>query len=67
MPKQLGGQNGGMMPGIVSAVETALVPLGLYLGQKAMQSRVGRSSKRQPRNRLFRSSRRRSSRNKDRK
>jgi hypothetical protein len=32
-------QRGGMMPGVMTAVETALVPLGLYLGQKALQSR----------------------------
>jgi len=32
-------QKGGMVPGLVTAVETALVPLGLYLGQKALQSR----------------------------
>ena len=32
-------QKGGMIPGLLSAVETALVPLGLYLGQKALQSR----------------------------
>lgn len=32
-------QNGGMIPGLMTAVETALVPLGLYLGQKALQSR----------------------------
>jgi hypothetical protein len=32
-------QTGGMVPGLLSAVETALVPLGLYLGQKALQSR----------------------------
>ena len=32
-------QKGGMVPGLLSAVETALVPLGLYLGQKALQSR----------------------------
>ena len=57
-------QNGGMIPGVMAAVETALVPLGLYLGQKALQSRSGRfSSKRQSRNRFFRSSRRRGSRN----
>lgn len=35
-------QRGGMMPGVMSAVETALVPLGLYLGQKALQSRSGK-------------------------
>jgi hypothetical protein len=28
-----------MVPGLMTAVETALVPLGLYLGQKALQSR----------------------------
>lgn len=32
-------QKGGMVPGLMTAVETALVPLGLYLGQKALQSR----------------------------
>jgi len=32
-------QTGGMVPGLMTAVETALVPLGLYLGQKALQSR----------------------------
>ena len=32
-------QKGGMIPGLLTAVETALVPLGLYLGQKALQSR----------------------------
>lgn len=32
-------QKGGMVPGLLTAVETALVPLGLYLGQKALQSR----------------------------
>lgn len=32
-------QKGGMIPGLMTAVETALVPLGLYLGQKALQSR----------------------------
>ena len=32
-------QKGGMIPGLLSAVETALVPLGLYMGQKALQSR----------------------------
>ena len=32
-------QTGGMVPGLMAAVETALVPLGLYLGQKALQSR----------------------------
>lgn len=32
-------QQGGMVPGLLTAVETALVPLGLYLGQKALQSR----------------------------
>ena len=35
-------QRGGMMPGVMTAVETALVPLGLYLGQKALQSRSGK-------------------------
>lgn len=35
-------QRGGMMPGVVTAFETALVPLGLYLSQKALQSRSGR-------------------------
>lgn len=40
------GQQGGMVPGLMTAVETALVPLGLYIGQKALQSRrsSGRSS-----------------------
>lgn len=38
-------QKGGMVPGLLTAVETALVPLGLYLGQKALQSR-GRSGSR---------------------
>jgi len=28
-----------MVPGLMTAVETALVPLGLYLGQKTLQSR----------------------------
>ena len=37
-------QSGGMIPGLLSAVETALVPLGLYLGQKALQSRRSGSS-----------------------
>jgi len=32
-------QKGGMVPGLMTAVETALVPLGLYLGQKTLQSR----------------------------
>lgn len=32
-------QTGGMVPGLMAAVETALVPLGLYIGQKALQSR----------------------------
>jgi hypothetical protein len=32
-------QTGGMVPGLMAAVETALVPLGLYVGQKALQSR----------------------------
>jgi len=32
-------QSGGMVPGLMTAVETALVPLGLYLGQKTLQSR----------------------------
>lgn len=56
-------QRGGMMPGVMSAIETALVPLGLYLGQKALQSRRGRSSSSsyKPFNRRF--SRRRSRRN----
>jgi hypothetical protein len=51
-------QRGGMMPGVMTAVETALVPLGLYLGQKALQSR---------RNRPFTSFRKRSSRRRNRK
>jgi hypothetical protein len=56
-------QRGGMMPGVMSAIETALVPLGLYLGQKALQSRRGRSSSSsyKPFNRRF--SRRRGRRN----
>jgi hypothetical protein len=33
-----------MVPGLMTAVETALVPLGLYLGQKALQSRRSGSS-----------------------
>lgn len=32
-------QKGGMVPGLMTAVETALVPLGLYLTQKTLQSR----------------------------
>lgn len=36
-------QTGGMVPGLMTAVETALVPLGLYIGQKALQSRSGRN------------------------
>jgi hypothetical protein len=28
-----------MVPGLMTAVETALVPLGLYLTQKTLQSR----------------------------
>jgi hypothetical protein len=32
-------QSGGMVPGLMTAVETALVPLGLYIGQKTLQSR----------------------------
>ena len=32
-------QSGGMVPGLMTAVETALVPLGLYLCQKTLQSR----------------------------
>ena len=32
-------QTGGMVPGLMAAVETALVPLGLYVGQKVLQSR----------------------------
>jgi len=38
-PSQSQNQTGGMVPGLMAAVETALVPLGLYLGQKALQSR----------------------------
>ena len=38
-PSQSQSQVGGMIPGLMTAVETALVPLGLYLGQKAIQSR----------------------------
>lgn len=56
--RQSAKQRGGMMPGVMSAVETALVPLGLYLGQKALQSR---------RNRPFTSFRKRSSRRRNRK
>ena len=37
-------QKGGMVPGLMTAVEAALVPLGLYLGQKALQSRRSGSS-----------------------
>jgi hypothetical protein len=36
-------QTGGMVPGLMTAVETALVPLGLYIGQKALQARSGRN------------------------
>ncbi len=32
-------QNGGMLPGLLSVVEGALVPFGLYLGQKALHKR----------------------------
>jgi len=56
--RQSAKQRGGMMPGVMSAVETALVPLGLYLSQKALQSR---------RNRPFTSFRKRSSRRRNRK
>jgi hypothetical protein len=56
--RQSAKQRGGMMPGVMTAVETALVPLGLYLGQKALQSR---------RNRPFTSFRKRSSRRRNRK
>jgi hypothetical protein len=57
-------QTGGMVPGLMAAVETALVPLGLYLGQKALQSRrSGKSFARSFNSRKFsrrnRSSRRR--------
>jgi hypothetical protein len=38
-------QKGGMVPGLLTAVETALVPLGLYLGQKALQSRSSSGSR----------------------
>ena len=38
-------QTGGMVPGLLTAVETALVPLGLYLGQKALQSRRSSGSR----------------------
>jgi hypothetical protein len=38
-------QKGGMVPGLLTAVETALVPLGLYLGQKALQSRRSSGSR----------------------
>ena len=47
------------MPGVVAAVETALVPLGLYLGQKALQSNSGRVSSKRPKSRYSRGSRRR--------
>jgi hypothetical protein len=56
--RQSAKQRGGMIPGVMSTVETALVPLGLYLGQKALQSR---------RNRPFTSFRKRSSRRRNRK
>jgi hypothetical protein len=57
-------QTGGMVPGLMAAVETALVPLGLYIGQKALQSRrSGKSFARSFNSRKFsrrnRSSRRR--------
>ena len=57
-------QTGGMVPGLMAAVETALVPLGLYVGQKALQSRrSGKSFARSFNSRKFsrrnRSSRRR--------
>ncbi len=42
--RQSQSQKGGMVPGLLTAVETALVPLGLYLGQKALQSRKSGSS-----------------------
>jgi hypothetical protein len=38
-------QKGGMVPGLLTAVETALVPLGLYLTQKALQSRRSSGSR----------------------
>lgn len=56
--RQSAKQRGGMMPGVMTAVETALVPLGLYLSQKALQSR---------RNRPVNSFRKRSSRRRNRK
>ena len=57
-------QTGGMVPGLMAAVETALVPLGLYVGQKALQSRrsgksLGRSFNFRKFSRRSRSSRRR--------
>jgi hypothetical protein len=36
---QSSSQDGGMLPGLMTAVDTAVVPLGLYLTQKALQSR----------------------------
>ena len=51
-------QTGGMVPGLMAAVETAMVPLGLYLGQKALQSR--RAGKSLGRTFNFRKSSRRS-------
>jgi hypothetical protein len=42
---QSSSQKGGMVPGLLTAVETALVPLGLYLGQKALQSRRSSGSR----------------------
>ena len=57
-------QKGGMVPGLMAAVETALVPLGLYVGQKVLQSRrsgksFGRSFNFRKFSRRNRSSRRR--------
>lgn len=57
-------QTGGMVPGLMAAVETALVPLGLYVGQKMLQSRrsgksFGRSFNFRKFSRKNRSSRRR--------
>jgi len=53
-------QTGGMVPGLMAAVETALVPLGLYVGQKALQSRrSGKSFNFRKFSRRNRSSRRR--------
>ena len=65
--EKLKSQSGGMLPGLMTAVETALVPLGLYVGQKALQARSGRGSGRvfspydQLRNKFSRGTRRRRS------